>query len=605
VLRTDTANPERDPQAQQPQASAQPRYLHPKIFAVDLAPEDVQAIARGGYNVATATFGLPTRVVAKPGSFQYLRLNAKLHGYTEQEVIVVDLAAPEAVPAQLDDTPASREQSVWVKLDSGTIDPRPRAMIAVRDALDRIHSHGGVFILLAEHGWDTGYVSATQHGPYNGLEVHSDLPFDCWSLLGVLEHLGTKFDHGEELQPVAGQAAEAFALTRHLRDGHFTCTLHPDGILSQRWITLATSKYGDPVAGVIVPDDESQKGWVIILPRLAHPGTYVRELLADVLPMLAPRLFPHAEGTGWTRRQEYELPAVAHINSEINQVEQDAHARITMLQQRIERERAEHGHLQDLLTATGAELVAAVIATLKDLGFSDVRDIDAETEEEEKPLREDIQIWGRSPTLLVEVKGIAGLPKESATLQASKYVVPRMREWDRIDIQALSIVNHQRALPALEREQAKVFQPDVLANAEHQRFGLLTTWDLYRLARGRLLHDWSAEQTVPVLYRTGRIVPIPANYEPLGEVDAYWEQPGALALRLGEQPSRAGQAIAYELAVDFVQEQVTSLQLDGQDVIEVPPGSHVGVKTTLTKAQARKGTRVYLLTNATGSKPRG
>ncbi len=97
-----------------------------------------------------------------------------------------------------------------------------------------------------------------------------------------------------------------------------------------------------------------------------------------------PRLFPHAEGTGWTRRQEYELPAVAHVNSEINQVEEDARARITVLQQRIERERTEHGHLHDLLTATGAELVVAVIAALKELGFSDVRDIDAETEEEEK-----------------------------------------------------------------------------------------------------------------------------------------------------------------------------------------------------------------------------
>ncbi len=108
-----------------------------------------------------------------------------------------------------------------------------------------------------------------------------------------------------------------------------------------------------------------------------------------------------------------------------------------------------------------------------------------------------------------------------------------------------------------------------------------------------------------MLYRTGRIAPIPANYESLGEIDAYWEQPGALALRLGKRPLRVGQAIAYELAVDFVQEQVTSLQLDGQDVIEVPPGSHVGVKTTLTKVQARKGTRVYLLTDLAGTVPAG
>jgi hypothetical protein len=597
--------PENEPEAHTVSATPALRYPHPKVFAVDLAGEDVDEIAAGGFNVTTATFGQPTSVPPEPGRLQHLRPKAKLAGYTEQEVIVVDLAAPDPVPLAVDNSPPPREASIWVKLDSGKIDPRPRAMIAVRDALDRIYAHGGIFILFAEHGWDPGYVSASPSGPYAGVEVHQDVSLDCWALLSVLDRITTKYDHGEELQVASKQAGEAFRVTRQLKDARFTCTLHPQESLRARWITLATSKYGDPVAGVIAPDGE-EKGLVMILPRLVRPGAYVRELLEDVLPTLAPRLFPHAEGTGWTHREEYELPGVLRINREILEVEQDGRRKVTVLQERIEHERSEYGYLHGLLTDTDAELVAAVIRTLQVLGLTDVRDIDQVKDEAGGgPLREDIQVWDRSPTLLVEVKGITGLPKESATLQAHKYVVPRMREWKRTDVQALSIVNQQRGLPALEREHEHVFQEDVLTNAEEQGFGLLTTWDLFRLARGKLANGWTSEQILPLLYRTGRISPIPEHYLLAGEVENYWEQPGALALQLVERPVQVGDTIAYELPADFVEQRIASLQLDGQNVEQAPAGSLVGVKTTLTKAQARKGIRVYLVAEARTSADSG
>jgi hypothetical protein len=58
-----------------------------------------------------------------------------------------------------------------------------------------------------------------------------------------------------------------------------------------------------------------------------------------------------------------------------------------------------------------------------------------------------------------------------------------MREWKRTDIRGLAIRNHQRNLPALERENRYTFSGDVIANAEEQDFGLLIAWDLFRLLR--------------------------------------------------------------------------------------------------------------------------
>lgn len=60
---------------------------------------------------------------------------------------------------------------------------------------------------------------------------------------------------------------------------------------------------------------------------------------------------------------------------------------------------------------------------------------------------------------------------------------------------------------------------------------------------------------------------------------------------------RKGDRVAYELPVDFLEENVESLQLDGKPVEELSKGAVAGVKTTLKKHQARKGIRVYRIIN--------
>lgn len=73
------------------------------------------------------------------------------------------------------------------------------------------------------------------------------------------------------------------------------------------------------------------------------------------------------------------------------------------------------------------------------------------------PKREDLRIYDDSPILLVEIKGISGFPRDAAALQVAKYLAPRMREWQRTDIQGLSIINHQRNLPGLDRDNKTPF----------------------------------------------------------------------------------------------------------------------------------------------------
>jgi hypothetical protein len=129
-----------------------------------------------------------------------------------------------------------------------------------------------------------------------------------------------------------------------------------------------------------------------------------------------------------------------------------------------------------------------------------------------------------------------------------------MKEWKRTDVKGLSIINHQRHVPALERQFP--FRADLITNAEEHEFGLLTTWDLFRLVRGYLENNWKPEQVKPLFYKNGHIEPIPTHYELLGVIEHFWPNSKA------------------------VMEQVGT-------------GELAGIETHLTADQAKEGTRVF------------
>ena len=321
------------------------------------------------------------------------------------------------------------------------------------------------------------------------------------------------------------------------------------------------------------------------------------KLLKNVLPDLSPHLFPHAEGARWVQRSEYELPRILELRSQIARIQEETREQVTALEHSIAEERERWNYLHDLIRETGRPLVKATKQTLELLGFSSIVDVDEAMQESKDtgPRREDLQIRDASPILLVEVKGISNLPRDAEALQVWKYVAPRMREWKRTDIQGLAIMNHQRHLPALDRENGSPFREEILTNALDQKFGLLTTWDLFRLARSYLKNHWRPEHIKGLFYQSGRIDPVPSHYEFVGVTQHFWEKPGAIGVKIESSEIRQGDRIAFELPVEFEEQDVDSLQIDNSPVDIAEAGSLAGIKTHLTKEQARKGVRVFRL----------
>lgn len=208
---------------------------------------------------------------------------------------------------------------------------------------------------------------------------------------------------------------------------------------------------------------------------------------------------------------------------------------------------------------------------------------------------EDLQIHDASPVLLVEIKGISGLPTDPDSFQVLKHLIIRMKEWGRTDVEALTIFNHQNNLPPLDRENKNTFRQTILDNAEGQGFGLLTTWELFRLTRNYLKHGWTHEQVREVFYRHGHIEPIPAHYEFVGIIEHFWEKAEAVGVRIQASLLQRGDFIAFEFTVEFEEQEVVSLQENCQPVEQVEIGGLAGIKTHFTKDQMKKNVRVFRL----------
>jgi hypothetical protein len=575
--------------------SVRPGYDKPKILAIDIDEADLQAISGAGYNIAGGTFGAPY-VVPKSSQFAPVLAKALLPNYTEQEIIVANLLAdqPSPMPDIEKHTPGE-EPDWWAKCSTGVIDPRPRVMAALRDKFDRVYQAGGMFIVFADtRSKQTLVLGSVQNRRYGGeFQIHQNLSDDNWSFLPVLTDLDVREDHGEEISLIAEDWPLVQVLRENLEGASFLCTLRPQERIKQRWCPLAHNKYGEAVAGFITPSENGNSGWVFVFPQIQNKGRFLKALLNDVLPAVMPSLFPHAKEQQWIHRPEYEIPSVLEKRAQLAEIQQRAQRENEAVQEAIRLDCEAGRYMYDLVRETGAPLVKAVQQALAVLGFSSVVDVDDEMRRAGKAnsLREDLRIHDKSPILVVDIKGVGGHPSDPEALQATKNAFIYIQEQGRADVRGLTIINHQRHLPPLDRDNAMPFRKEILDNATQTNLGLLTGWDLFRLVRGFLRNGWVSDQVKPLFYKTGRILPVPIHYEPVGFVKQVWKP--AFSVAIESTGIRVGDRIAVEFSVDFAELEVTSLQLGNASVAEANVGNEIGISRPENLDRLRPGLRVY------------
>jgi hypothetical protein len=380
------------------------------------------------------------------------------------------------------------------------------------------------------------------------------------------------------------------------RDARYTATLKPTTpTLKKSWIPIAEGKFEECVVGGLLAPEDS-KGRVLILPQISKDADTIVTLLREVLPDMSPHLFPHIKGR-WVERDEYEIDSVLKCKTDKIEVQKMAKRELEELDEKISEERDRLGFLHGIITNTGDDLVESVKSCLEFIGFEQVIDVDKRIQNQgtSAPKQEDLQVHDKSPTLLVEIKGLSGLPREDDMMQVVKYLPRRMTEWKRTDVRGVSIINHQRNVPALERDNQNVFTKQQIEDAQHNDVTILTTWDLFLLTRGMMKWKWNLKAIQELFYQRGRMSNIPAIYKPIGKIVKYWEKPGAVGVQISENKLHKGERIGYVTSGGYLEEDVSSLQVESQDVEAAVPGQLAGIKTMYPKNVLRNGTIVCVV----------
>ena len=571
-----------------------PKYQKPKILLIDLPDTVIDGVRSAGFNASSGTFGSPYKV--KLGDdYRPVIPKAHLPNCTEQEVIIIDLTPPETIDNPEGEKVTSEgENDWWAKCSRGEIDPRPRVMVGVKGMFDRILDHGGMFVIFAQPRLYQKLVWAAKG--VHGFITDDQIPADNWSFLSIASpsYFEMESDFGEEIS-VPDYNHQLFRfLRKNIRDARYTTAFKPTPIIEKSWMPILSNKFGMCVGGLLAP--ENSKGRVLILPQFSNKSEAVTILLREVLPDLSPHLFPHIKGR-WVERDEYELDSVLKYKTDKIEVQKRVNRELEDLDKKITEERDRLGFLHGIITNTGDDLVESVKSCLEFIGFEQVIDVDKQIQNQGTlvPKQEDLQVQDKSPILLLEIKGLSGLPREDDMMQVVKYAPRRMKEWDRTDVHGVLIINHQRNVPALERDNRNVFTEQQIEDAQHNDVTILTTWDLFLLTRGMMKWKWNPKAIQELFYQSGRMPNIPTIYKPIGKIIKYWEKPGAVGVQISENKLHKGECIGYVVSGGYLEENVSSLQVENQDVETAVPGQLAGIETIHPKNVLRKGTIVCVV----------
>lgn len=575
-------------------ADYSPAHLKPKIILADLPEGALLELRKQKLNVSVGTLGKPYKV---PKGSGYVRLitSARCPSYTEQEIVVVDFEQPQPANDLPEDDPLPESESQWwAHAASGLVDPRPKSTEELQNHSQRIRDAGGAFIAFVtpRHPVKFYYGRAL----HRSLNVEHEQEFDVWGLLPESWVVSTEFDLGTEARPLASCKELHRLLSDWVGRIEFNCTMSVYGREQAKWEVIATNKYGAPI-GLLSVDSENHS-LVLLLPQMADKDEFVARLFRDVLPNLTPHLFPDFEGAKWVQRAEYQSPELMHLQQQKQAMLAEMQQKLLTIDAQISSAAAQDNWLSDLLTENDDKLVGAVKRGLAVLGFADVVDVDSERDAKGQLRREDLQIRDRSPLLVVDIKGINGYPADEECQQAHKHATLCMKALNRTDVQSLTIINHQRNIPPLDRENRMPFRQEILDYADEIEMGLVTTWDLWRVIRSFQRNGWKPEHVKPIFYRKGRIEPVPTNYEPAGEIVKIWPERGTIGIVLAAKELKVGERVSFEYPTELIEYQTSSLQVDGKAVSKAIATNNTGIQLEGGLPKLKEGMRVFRVIGA-------
>src|SRR5262249_11537859 len=176
-------------------------------------------------------------------------------------------------------------------------------------------------------------------------------------------------------------------------------------------------------------DRRPGEGLVLFLPDYGEQVGILHELLSDVLPQVAPHLFPFRHDLAWLKEPDFLHPRVLALQNQKAELDREADRKMEEIDQQIKAIEAAESHVADLLTAAGDRLKTAVNRVIKELfakaGIGDAVIIDLDIEpylrDGDRNKREDLRIEWAGDVFLLDVAGREQIVRQPSLNQLSQH----------------------------------------------------------------------------------------------------------------------------------------------------------------------------------------
>lgn len=552
----------------------------PRICCIDIQKEVENSLKSVGFNIYSGTPGSKIEV---PNSTRrdnhqvllYFNFPSNLHEY---DIIILDLDYSDTIPYKNEEHVKIKHTgkssiSLLSSYPETLFNPRPLSSLILKNKLHQIGNRPHMILAFTAADYETEYetVKITEgYSERQGIEKHGIYSFVNYCPLSEPKYGKeiTVCNINEDLRNLLESLKPQTIYNQTFH--HPTNWENGKNVPDQNWVPLLKNSNNDIVS--ICKFTESSI--VLYLPQFESKRKFLNEFLSKIAPSISPELFPFSTTFSWKENKDYWLPNHKNLLDEKKSIKVEYDKKLESKDDEIFRNGKKYSFLHEILTETGDKLANSLIEYLKWLGFKNIIYVD-EQETDTKVLEEDIQIELDEGLLIIECKGIGGTSTDSDCSQISKIKHRRCKERNRFDVFALYVVNHQRYLPPLNRQNPP-FTENQVQDAINDERGLLSTWQLFNLyfeIENGILTKNEAQQEI---LKFGLVTFKPKNLFLIDEPSEILKQGMVCIVNIENTELNIGEELLVEKNGQFQKATIEGIQLEDKPVSSASSGE-VGI----------------------------
>ncbi|WP_319578029.1 hypothetical protein [uncultured Methanospirillum sp.] len=458
-----------------------PQVTHetPRIFFLNFDGSIIQSFKKMNFNCSGGSLGTPVKINRKYSEDVICYLNYEISkDIHEYDIVIINVEDKKSIEydskfLEKFKIHGNKAQFLISKSPETDFNPQPFVGSIIMNIIQQILKRGGIVIIFAGDYSIIEYNFVEVPNPYGKIK---NPKCDSYSFLPISPKYDNKF--GKETSIISKSLFNEI-LSKYSNDFEYHVIISPmmkwadnKWILDECFHPLMVNKDNEIVSFAY----QCENGLILYFPKISQIFPFLKDLLENDLPYISPDLFPYNSQHRWLEDSQYLLPHEHEYRESIDQLTIEFNSHKERIFKDIIENKTKYECLHKLLIENSNDLVISVIHFLVWMGFSNVRNMDEETEN----LDEDIQVDIGNGLLVIEIKGIFGTSKDEECSQISKIRYRRIKERGKPDVKALYIVNHQRNIPPHLRNNPP-FNINQIHDAENDDRGLLTTYQLYKL----------------------------------------------------------------------------------------------------------------------------